>query len=85
MQVDFRKQVCPFCNHIIEEGTFISRGGNLFIPKGGKIPLWYSKSASKEKNTIMLAPPCGLFHSVRPTVYVCRNCRMAFFPFQGPS
>ena len=82
MKIELGEQHCTFCNHNLEEGIFVSRGGNFFVPIGGKIPPRYSRASFKKENAIMLTHPYGFNYSVRPTVYICRNCKVVYFPYQ---
>ena len=47
---------CPNCGGEIEKGTFRSRGGNFFLPKGEKAPFLYSENSMTKRNAILLPP-----------------------------
>lgn len=74
-------EMCPWCGHELEEGTFRSRGCNFFLPINKKLPLLYTAKSMAKKNAVPL-PPSLVGDPVWPTAFICRNCKKIIIPYE---
>ena len=70
---------CPYCQNEMETGTFMSNGGNYFLPDGMKRPAFYTEAAMKRANAVLLPPNPYSTNPIaeeRPRAVCCRECRI---------
>ena len=70
---------CPYCGNNLEHGSFRSKGGNFFLPKGEKAPFLYSENSMTKRNAILLPP--DILYGNYPDAYVCRTCKIIIIPY----
>ena len=74
--------VCPYCQGLLEEGTFRSWGGNFFLPAGETVPALATEGEFAKKRAIRVQPSGSSLENPRwPAAYVCRSCKKIILPY----